>query len=101
MIPRPSGFRWGYGQPVRKRRRPGSSEWQGKVVGFYATPITAEGYAVLSEREPGAVQIYPASALESLETLVLKGSDGTDASNIVLPDGPVNPTGRVTYEPLT
>lgn len=46
---------------VRKIR---GSQWQGKVVGFYSTDLTPEGYAVESELEVGSVQIYPAAALE-------------------------------------
>lgn len=40
------------------------SQWHGKVVGFYSTALTPEGYAVESMYETGSVQIYPASALE-------------------------------------
>jgi hypothetical protein len=40
------------------------SQWHGKVVGFYSTELTPEGYAVESMYETGSVQIYPASALE-------------------------------------
>jgi dihydrofolate reductase (trimethoprim resistance protein) len=39
------------------------SKWSGRVVGFYSTDLTPEGYAVESETETGSVQIYPASAL--------------------------------------
>lgn len=39
------------------------SSWTGRVVGFYSTSLTPEGYAVESENEPGSVQIYPVSAL--------------------------------------
>ena len=49
------------GQMVRKKS---GSEWQGRVVGFYSTALTPEGYAVESESHKGSVQIYPASALE-------------------------------------
>lgn len=49
------------GDEVRKIR---GSRWQGKVVGFYSTELTPEGYAVESSSETGSVQIYPASALE-------------------------------------
>ncbi len=49
------------GDRVRKRR---GSEWHGVIVGEYSTDLTPEGYCVESEREPGSVQIYPASALE-------------------------------------
>lgn len=34
-------------------------EWHGKIVGYYRTSITRNGYAIESEREPGSVQIYP------------------------------------------
>jgi R67 dihydrofolate reductase len=40
------------------------SSWTGKVVGFYSTALTPEGYAVESENEPGSVQIYPRAALQ-------------------------------------
>jgi hypothetical protein len=43
------------------------SSWQGRVVGFYSTALTPVGYAVESEREPGAVQIFPEAALQSME----------------------------------
>lgn len=39
------------------------SKWTGKVVGFYSTALTPEGYAVESSTETGSVQIYPVSAL--------------------------------------
>lgn len=48
---------------TRMRKKSGSS-WQGKVVGYYSTELTPEGYCIESEREPGSVQIYPAAALE-------------------------------------
>lgn len=40
------------------------SEWEGHVVGFYSTTLTAEGYAIESKEHKGSVQIYPVSALE-------------------------------------
>ena len=46
----------------RVAKRSGAS-WTGKVVGFYSTALTPEGYAVESENEPGSVQIYPQGAL--------------------------------------
>ena len=46
----------------RVTKRSGSS-WTGKVVGFYRTTLTPEGYAIESENEPGSVQIYPGTAL--------------------------------------
>jgi len=52
---------FGMGDNVRKVR---GSHWHGRVVGWYSTELTPEGYAVESDRERGSVQIYPASALE-------------------------------------
>ena len=49
------------GEKVRKVR---GSQWHGRIVGWYATELTPEGYAVESDTERGSVQIYPASALE-------------------------------------
>lgn len=51
---------------ARLRKKSGSS-WQGRVVGYYSTSLTPEGYAIESEREPGSVQIYPISALEEVD----------------------------------
>jgi len=39
------------------------SMWSGRIVGWYATELTPEGYAVESAWHGGSVQIYPASAL--------------------------------------
>ena len=39
------------------------SSWHGRIVGWYSTDLTPEGYAVESDFEPGSVQIYPAAAL--------------------------------------
>lgn len=50
------------GDTVRKTK---GSMWHGTVVGTYSTSLTPEGYAVESATESGAVQIYPASALEA------------------------------------
>jgi R67 dihydrofolate reductase len=52
---------WRIGTRVRKVK---GSSWQGPVVGYYSTSLTPVGYCIESEREPGSVQIYPASALE-------------------------------------
>ena len=49
------------GDLVRKKS---GSEWEGKIVGFYSTELTPEGYAVESSTHKGSVQIYPAKALE-------------------------------------
>lgn len=43
------------------------SSWRGYIVGFYATTLTPEGYAVESENEPGSVQIYPVTAIRALK----------------------------------
>jgi dihydrofolate reductase (trimethoprim resistance protein) len=48
------------GDLVEKRR---GSSWHGRIVGWYSTDLTPEGYAVESDHEPGSVQIYPAVAL--------------------------------------
>ena len=49
------------GDTVRKVK---GSQWHGKIVGWYSTELTPEGYAVESSTEKGSVQIYPAAALE-------------------------------------
>ena len=49
-----------YGDLVEKIR---GSRWRGRVVGWYITFLTPEGYAVESYYHENAVQIYPASAL--------------------------------------
>lgn len=43
------------------------SEWEGRVVGWYSTEQTPEGYAVESSAHRNSVQIYPATALEAVE----------------------------------
>lgn len=58
---KPLGWRWGLNERVTKKS---GASWTGRVVGFYQTRLTEEGYCVESENEPGSVQIYPASALE-------------------------------------
>jgi len=44
-------------------RKKSGSEWEGRIVGFYSTELTPEGYAVESSTHKGSVQIYPAKAL--------------------------------------
>lgn len=63
-IAKPYGFQHPYGTRMRKRS---GSEWQGRVVGFYSTALTGEGYAIESEAHPGSVQIYPIKALEVVD----------------------------------
>ena len=41
--------------------------WSGHVVGTYSTTLTPEGYCVESDKHPGSVQIYPASALRRFQ----------------------------------
>lgn len=53
-----------FGEVVRKKS---GSQWEGKVVGYYTTDLTPEGYAVESSTHKGSVQIYPASALVKVE----------------------------------
>ena len=57
----PLSATFGLGDRVRKKS---GAAWQGRVVGWYSTKLTPEGYAVESEAHPGAVQIYPVAALE-------------------------------------
>jgi len=61
-VPRPIGFKFGIGWPVR---RIDGSNLLGKVVGFYSTEFAPEGYAVESKLEQGSVQIFPVEALEA------------------------------------
>ncbi len=63
-IQKPEGFKFDYGDRVRKTR---GGSWQGRVVGFYSASLTERGYAVESERETGSVQIYPEAAIEAAE----------------------------------
>lgn len=55
---------WPMGTLVSKKS---GSSWTGKVVGFYSTELTPEGYAIESSSETGSVQIYPRKALELLK----------------------------------
>jgi dihydrofolate reductase (trimethoprim resistance protein) len=60
-IPPPFPTTFGLGDRVRKKS---GAAWQGRIVGWYSTQLTPEGYAVESEAHPGSVQIYPVAALE-------------------------------------
>jgi dihydrofolate reductase (trimethoprim resistance protein) len=51
---------WPLGTRVTKTK---GSKWTGKIVGYYSTMLTPEGYCVESETETGSVQIYPRAAL--------------------------------------
>lgn len=57
----PTHTTFAMGDLVFKR---GGSSWHGRIVGWYSTNLTPEGYAVESDHEPGSVQIYPAAALQ-------------------------------------
>ena len=57
---KPDLFHWDIGTRVCKKS---GANWHGKVVGFYSTSLTPEGYAVESVYETGSVQIYPKAAL--------------------------------------
>ena len=63
------------GDRVQKDR---GSSWHGQVVGWYCTSFTPEGYCVESDREPGAVQIYPAAALRLIRTAADYGLQAPD-----------------------
>lgn len=56
----PTGTVWALGRRVIKKS---GASWQGRIVGYYSTDLTPEGYAVESELEIGSVQIYPRAAL--------------------------------------
>jgi len=58
--PAPQG-KFAIGDLVKKST---GSEWVGRVVGWYSTEQTPEGYAVESSAHRNSVQIYPAKALE-------------------------------------
>ena len=57
----PEHWRYRLGDRLTKIK---GSNWTGRVVGFYSTSLTPEGYAIESETERGSVQIYPVGALE-------------------------------------
>jgi dihydrofolate reductase (trimethoprim resistance protein) len=61
QIQRPFPATFALGDRVRKKS---GAAWQGRIVGWYSTQLTPEGYAVESEAHPGSVQIYPVAALE-------------------------------------
>jgi dihydrofolate reductase (trimethoprim resistance protein) len=60
-VPPPFPATFALGDRVRKKS---GAAWQGRIVGWYSTQLTPEGYAVESEAHPGSVQIYPVAALE-------------------------------------
>lgn len=64
MLEKPEHFTYDLGDKLQKKS---GSKWRGKVVGFYSTDLTPEGYALESILEEGSVQIYPLKALELLK----------------------------------
>ena len=60
----PNHTKFNLGDTVKKIK---GAQWHGKIVGYYSTHLTPEGYAVESSTEKGSVQIYPAAALEAVE----------------------------------
>lgn len=64
MLQKPAHFKYDLKTVLRKKS---GSEWKGRVVGFYSTDLTPEGYAIESAYHPGSVQIYPVQALERAE----------------------------------
>jgi hypothetical protein len=64
----PADAEFQLGDLVQKK---GRASWRGHVRGWYRTELTELGYAVESMYEPGSVQIYPASALDRLQSLSL------------------------------
>jgi dihydrofolate reductase (trimethoprim resistance protein) len=55
---------WQTFQPGDRVRKKSGAAWAGRIVGFYSTHLTPEGYAIESDSHPGSVQIYPVAALE-------------------------------------
>jgi dihydrofolate reductase (trimethoprim resistance protein) len=62
MTTTPEHFRFQMGDRLRKKR---GSDWIGRVVGWYSTKLTPEGYAIESECHSGSVQVYPVHQLEA------------------------------------
>lgn len=61
----PASFKFKYGDLVRKHS---GAWWEGRVVGWYSTRDTPEGYDVQMQTPDGngPVQLYPVSALEKV-----------------------------------
>lgn len=57
---KPENFTHELGTILKKKS---GSEWMGKVVGFYSTEQTPEGYCLESIYHKNTVQIYPVQAL--------------------------------------
>ncbi len=50
-----------------KVKKISGSEWSGRVVGFYNTDQTKEGYCIESDKHKNTVQLYPLKALTLIE----------------------------------
>ena len=61
ILIKPDGWTFSYGDYVEKVF---GSHWRGRVVGFYSSSVTPQGYAIESSFEPGSTQIYPVAALK-------------------------------------
>lgn len=61
---KPEHFKYELGATLKKKS---GSEWVGKVVGFYSTEQTREGYALESVFHKNTVQIYPVQALMEVD----------------------------------
>lgn len=59
-IPTPHGYKYRFGTMLTKKA---GASWTGRVVGFYSSILTPEGYCVESIHEKGSVQLYPEQAL--------------------------------------
>lgn len=60
----PDMFTYKMGDKLKKKS---GSEWSGKVVGWYSTEQTPEGYCIESDCHKNTVQLYPLQALIPLE----------------------------------
>ena len=56
-------FTYKLGDQVRKKA---GSEWYGKIVGFYTTDQTPDGYCIESGAHKNTVQLYPLAAIEAI-----------------------------------
>ena len=61
----PADAKFLFGDRVTKTS---GSSWTGTVCGFYRSSLTAIGYVIESENEPGSCQLYPERALTPCNT---------------------------------
>jgi dihydrofolate reductase (trimethoprim resistance protein) len=62
QIPPPFPVTFGVGDRVRKKS---GAAWQGRIVGWYSTQLTPEGYAVESEAHPGSCRFTQSRRLSA------------------------------------